>query len=408
MSGHSSFPVGAWRNIVIFAVCAGLTISVYSMTITLSSLIAETYTASLWMLTFPVAALVTGSFIASIPTSAIIARLGRKRTFLLASFVGLLGAVVIAGSMLAVSWSGILSGYFIVGLGLSATEFYVFAANDGVPKQFAGRVSGAILLGGLVAAVVGPHTGRFAQSIEIMQVPLLAVPIAIMILLAMQFFLLGFINVTGKTSSTAQQRMSFSRIGLLVRKPMFWSAVLVTSCGYGVMTLIMNATTSWMFDHGMMLDHSTMVISSHIVGMFAPALISGWIADRFGTIIGAVLGFALMGLCMVILMIYQEYEHFLIALVLLGVGWSLTQVSGTKRVILLAKEEDKAEFEGGNVLLMTFAKICSSMSAGALYITWGSWGVLSVSAFFMLIGLIAVVILPLFQPVNRGADETLF
>ena len=406
MNEIAIFPVRAWRNIVLLAMCAGLSISVYSMTITLSSLIAQAYTDQRWMITFPVAAVVLGSLIASFPTAAIIGILGRKRAFLLVSVLALVGATVIAASMLISSWWGILAGYFIVGLGLSAQEYYVFAANDGLPKQFSGRVSGAILSGGLVAAFVGPNTGRFAQSIELLETPMLAVPVAIVLLVSVKFLLLTQITITSLTEVNVQKPMSIAGVRKVMRLPLFWSAVLVTSCGFGAMTLIMNATTPWMFDHGMMLDHSTMVISLHILGMFAPAPISGWLVDRIGTVKGAVLGFALMIIAMLILFFYHQYIDFMVALIMLGVGWSLTQVSGTKRVIMLAGVQ-RAEFEGGNVLLINFAKICASTFAGTLYIAWGSAGVIGISALYVTIGLFGVLFLPRLYTKDRSVDQAL-
>ena len=363
-------------------------VSIISMTITISALVARAYAPHDWMLSFPVAGIMLGMVIMTFPASAIFSRIGRKAGFLLGAVTVLCGAGIIALMMMVSFWWGIVFGYFVVGSGLSVGTFYIYAANDGAPAEIGGRTSGCILLGGLLAAVIGPLSARFGGQMAT-ETPLLGTPVIIAgfgILI-----LLLILALRPLQAETTPKPLNVAAVRQVVSSRYFWGAALIGSCGYGAMTLTMNATTPWMFDQGMMIDHSALVISLHLLGMFAPAPVSGWIADRFGSTLAAFLGFVLITVCLVILWSGQSHGDFIIALILLGIGWSMTMVAGTKKVVALGKTSDRAACEAGGSVLISLANIFSALTAGAIYIHWSGIGVLLVSGVFILVGVGALV-----------------
>ena len=365
-------------------------ISIISLSITVSSVVSRVYAPRDWMLSFPMAAIMLGMVVMTFPASAIFSRIGRKNGFVLGAITAICGAGLIALMMIASLWWGIVFGYFVVGLGLSAGTFYIYAANDGAPAEIGGRISGCILLGGLLAAFIGPMAGHLAQEIPT-QTPLLAIPM-MMIGFGLLVLLLILCLKTSPTqqAETQSEPLKLSGMKRIMCSGHFWAAALVGSCGYGAMTLTMNATTPWMLDLRMGY-HSVLAISFHLLGMFAPAPLSGWIADRFGATFCGFLGFAMMVACMVVLVLGREHTDFITALILLGIGWSMTMVAGTKKIVALSKIRDRAACEAGSAVLISLANVSAALSAGAIYINFGGQGVLLISSAFIVIGGIGLV-----------------
>ncbi len=372
----------------MLSLSSGMQISIISLTITISSLVARAYAPRDWMLSFPMAAVMLGMVVMTFPASAIFSKIGRKSGFILAAITAICGAGILALMMLIGFWWGIILGYFVVGLGLSAGTFYIYAANDGAPAEVGGRISGCILLGGLLAAFIGPASAHFAQRTAT-ETPLLAVPLLMMGFGLLVLILIMFLKKT--SSETAPESLDIAAVKRVLGSVYFWAAALVGACGYGAMTLAMNATTPWMFDHGMVIDHSAVVISLHLLGMFAPAPVGGWISDRFGATFCGLLGFAMMIACMMVLMFGHNYAHFMTALVLLGIGWSMTMVAGTKKLVALGKVSDRAACEAGGSLLISLANIFSALTAGAIYIHLGGQGVLIITGLFVALGIGALI-----------------
>ena len=377
-----------FRNVALLALCQGVHVSIISMTITVSVLISTHYAPSPVMMTLPVAVQMLGMLLFSFPLAKLITRIGRRPAFLIGVLVAMMGTSVIALGMVWSWWWLMVVGYFCLGGGMSIGGFFVFAANDGAPLAWGGRINGAILLGGLVAAVAGPNVGHHAVGLAT-DTALIAVAGAMFGFLLIQGVLLSGLKVL--PGAKPLQSMTAIQVRRVAARPTFWAAALVAGCGYGAMTLIMNATTPWMHDRAMNMDHSSAVISFHLLGMFALAPVSGWVCDRFGVSIGALLGFGIIALCMAILAVLgQEYAHFMTSLILLGGGWSLTMVAGTKMVVILGRSDDLPAYELGGVLVISLANILGSVGAGVVY-HLGDWhGVLGVSLAVVMLGMAAV------------------
>ena len=70
----------------------------------------------------------------------------------------------------------------------------------------------------------------------------------------------------------------------IARQPGFLVAVGVAALGYAVMNLLMTATPLAMGFCGHPYDAAAVVLSSHVVGMFAPSFVTGSLIKRFGVL----------------------------------------------------------------------------------------------------------------------------
>lgn len=118
--------------------------------------------------------------------SRVLQKLGNRSAILIAAATVIVGAVVVLLS--ATSYWGLIAGFAIVGLGLSAIYPTVLGlAGDRFPDE-TGTVFGAIITVSLVGGTLGPVIGSWATAahpLKVMLVPIVAaVAIAALTLLA--------------------------------------------------------------------------------------------------------------------------------------------------------------------------------------------------------------------------------
>jgi MFS family permease len=116
----------------------------------------------------------------------------------------------------------------------------------------------------------------------------------------------------------------------------------------------------------------TVIISSHVVGMFAPSFFTGALIRRFGVLqvmfTGALLNLVSIGIALSGI----EVAHFWWALVLLGVGWNFLYIGGTTLLTETYKPEERAKAQGANDQAIFIMMAISSFSSG-LTVTSGGW-----------------------------------
>jgi MFS family permease len=162
-------------------------------------------------------------------------------------------------------------------------------------------------------------------------------------------------------------------LGDIVRQRVFLVAVLGATAGYGLMTLVMTATPiSMHINDGHSLEHTTGVIRAHVLGMYAPSLVSGFLIERLGVarmmLVGALtlLGTSVIGLQ------GQTVLHYWWALVLLGVGWNFLYVGGTTMLTYTYSMEERFRAQAVNEFLVFGISATASLLAGTVmhYFGW--------------------------------------
>ena len=115
--------------------------------------------------TLPVGLVVVGTVLAIKPATWLMERIGRKRVMLLGAIMG-----IVAGLMGGLaSWTGLFSllclAAVVGGTGLAVVHQYRFAAMESVAPGMAGSAAARVLLGGLVAAWLGPEVAGLGLSL---------------------------------------------------------------------------------------------------------------------------------------------------------------------------------------------------------------------------------------------------
>jgi MFS family permease len=116
---------------------------------------------------------------------------------------------------------------------------------------------------------------------------------------------------------------------------------------------------------------TALVISSHIIGMFAPSFFTGSLIRRFGVLPVMITGAGLNLVTIAIALAGISVPHFWWALVLLGVGWNFLYTGGTTLLTETYRPEERAKAQGANDQTIFIMMLVSSFASGATVTTAG-------------------------------------
>ncbi|WP_418606058.1 MFS transporter [Georgenia sp. SUBG003] len=117
-----------------------------------------------------------------------------------------------------------------------------------------------------------------------------------------------------------------------MRHPVARFAVVLIAVAHATMVMIMSMTPLHMTHDGMGLEVVGIVISAHVLGMFALSPVFGWLADRYGAVRVAVLGIVTQAAAVALGLLAAAGGTLAVtmtALVLLGLGWSAALIASS-------------------------------------------------------------------------------
>ena len=135
--------------------------------------------------------------------------------------------------------------------------------------------------------------------------------------------------------------------------------------GYAMMSFIMTATpVSMHVMQGHALADTKWVIQSHIMAMYLPSLVSGWLIAKFGVGRLMVVGCVVYLLCIVVASMGIALPNYWIGLILLGIGWNFLFVSGTALLPHSYRHEERFRVQGFNEFIVFGTQALASLSSG--------------------------------------------
>jgi MFS family permease len=327
--------------------------------------------------TLPIAAVVIGTALATVPASLLMGKVGRRPGFVLGALFGLVGSGVAASAMLFESFALLCVGCLVVGAYQGFAQFYRFAAAEAASPAFKSRALSLVLAGGVVAAIVGPHLGAMTKDLA-SGGAYAGSFVAVMALSAVAAALLAATPLPASQviETAAEPPRPLSRIG---RQPKFLGAVIGAAVGNGVMALVMTATPLSMVAHDHAVSDAAQVIQWHVLGMFVPSFFTGWLVARFGLTPMMLTGVAALTAHVAIAVSGVAFLNYLSGLTLVGLGWNLLYVGGSTLLTDTYRPSERAKVQGLNDFLVVGLAAAASFSAGALNDLFG-WRGLNLAA----------------------------
>lgn len=369
-------PAGEKRNVLLLAGAQALFQTATIMLLTMAALVGQMLADDKRLATLPVAMSVAATALCLIPAALLMQRYGRKKGFL---FGILCGAVAGLGSAYALyigSFWLLVGASMLMGTYQSFAQYYRFTAADVARPEFKSRAISWVIAGGVVAAIAGPNLARYTHDLGSMPFLFSYLLLASLSLVAALLVMaLRLPSPQGQAATQATPRP----LREIMRQPVFMTALIGSSVGFGVMVMVMTATPLAMQFCGQPLAAATNVIQWHVLGMFVPSFFTGNLIRRFGVLQVMLCGVVLLGLHVLIALSGNEYLHFLSGLVVLGIGWNFMFIGGTSLLVQSYRPGEQARAQAAHDFLMFAVVSLGSFSAGGLLNAWG-WQAVNLAA----------------------------
>ena len=324
-------------QVTLLALCQATAMTTNTVLVTVAALIGYALASDKALATLPLAMRQVATMVATIPASLLMQRIGRRGGFLVGALIGLVGAAVgIYSLTIADFWLFTLSTT-LLGVSNGFVGYYRFAAADVANESFRSQAISWVLAGGILAAILGPWLAIGSQGWFNSELYIGALVAIFGLQMLSGALLLGLQAPSAKGTHLSTATRPLVEI---IRQPKFLVATLGSTVSYGIMVFVMTATPLAMAAEAHSFEQTASVIQWHVIGMFAPSLITGWLIKRLGVlkiiVTGAVLNLGCMGLNLA----GTSFWHFAIALLFLGLGWNFMYVGSTT---LLTETHTSAE-----------------------------------------------------------------
>lgn len=378
-----------------------------------------------------------GAALLGLPLGDLAARRGRRFALSVGWWIAALGAAILVA---AAQWSLVVPlflGLLLIGSGSAVSLQSRFAATDLAEPHRKARSLSLVVWVGTIGSVLGPNLGApgrlvgertgltvYASAFLIAAGCLALAGLVVFALLRPDPLLvhaqmareeergacgcapsglgsgLGSVSVSGPglgraaagAGSPAPAVLRPGRIRAMVDQaranPQARFAILAILTAQVVMVAVMTMTPVHIRHEGGTVDLVGITISLHVLGMYALAPLVGWLTDRRGNLMTIWIGVVTLAVSMVIgAALGSGAGWTIVALVLLGVGWSFVNVSASALFSMTVPQEARASSQGGVDALANLCGASVAFMAGPLMAV-SSFSVLSLIGVVLLVPLV--------------------
>ena len=324
---------------------------------------------------------VLGAAALALPLARLTSRGGRR----LALSVGLIAGVI--GSLLAIFGGSreniylMLTGTFLVGAASAAGYQARFAAIDLATDEKRAKQLSFVVWGSTIGAVSGPNlmepSGNLAESLGLPRLtgPYLisAVTLALAVLVIQLFLRPDPYLTAAKDSGAANLPRVKTKVALKHIRSNARASFAIASIAIGhiAMVAVMVMTPVHMAHVDVTLTIIGLVISVHVLGMYAFSPLVGALTDRLGRLRVIQIGVAIL-LSSALISGFARADDAItlgIGLFLLGLGWSCTLIAGSALLTESVSPEFKSASQGASDLVMNLSGASGGAVAGVVIAT---------------------------------------
>ena len=334
--------------------------------------------------TLPLALQFVAMALTTFPASLYMGRVGRRLGFITGALIGAVGGALGAYAIVSGHFVLFCSASMLTGCFNGFCHYFRFAAADAATTEFRSKAISYVLAGSVFAALLGPTLAR--NTVDVLPVQFAGVYFCLIAVYLAVATIVSFISVS---QSNSEQRKTGGRtIFVIARQPKFIIAVFAAGFGYLVMSFLMTVTPIAMAACGFTFSDSSYVIQAHILGMYAPAFITGHLINRFGVNNILIGGALLCGTSIIVHLSGVSFLNFFLGLVLIGVGWNFLFTAGTTLLTETYLPSEKAKVQGLNDFFIWGTISVGAVASGAVQYSIG-WNAVNL----LMVPLIVVVLL---------------
>ncbi|MEV4622848.1 MFS transporter [Asanoa sp. NPDC049573] len=356
-------------------------------------------------------AVVVGAAALAIPISKIMTAYGRRSGLVLAYLVGAAGAVLVVVAAAVGSLLLLLLGFAAFGGGSAANLQARYTAIDLAEPSRRARQLALVVWATTLGAVAAPNLTSVADGagrrlgLPTLGGPFGASAVAFVVAGAVLFFFLRpdpLLTARALAPAPSDPRRPTSRDGFraVFGSPVARLGVAAVAVGHLVMVGVMSMTPVHIDMEPGHADADVLrivglVLSVHIVGMYAFSPVVGWLADRLGRRALILVGAAVLaGACAVAGTSGHSTVRLTAGLFLLGLGWSATMVAGSTLLSEAVTVDVRASAQGLSDTLMGVAGAAAGALSGVVVEVAG-YPVLTALAGTAVVPLVALALRPL-------------
>lgn len=359
------------RNLWLLAICQGLFLTNNVTFIAINGLVGLNLAPLGWMATLPVMGYVVGGALSTGLVAKTQARYGRKMSFQLGLLVAVASALLCCYAAYSRNFWLLVAATVVAGYYNANAQLYRFAAAELALPAFRDKAISLVMAGGLIGAVAGPNLASATRSLT--AVPFAGAYLALAGVALLAMLLLAYIDFAPAPVKNASSAIDTGRpLSVIMRQPVFIVAAGAGALSYGVMNLLMAATPIAMQMCSLPFSDVALVLEWHVIGMFAPGFFTGHLIKRFGTLSIMSVGLVLNVLCVAIALSGVEFQQFLLALFLLGLGWNFLFTGATSLALTAYQPEEKDKAQGA-LNFCVFAVLAISSLASGVLVTNQGW-----------------------------------
>ncbi len=329
---------------------------------------------------------VLGGALAAYVVARIMAAKGRRPGLVVGYGMAVAGALLIILAAVVGSFVLLLVGSLLFGGAVASNSQARFAATDLAEEDHRGRHLSIVVWATTVGAVAGPNlTGPGRRVAEALHLPVLVGPY-VLALVGIGLAMLVLTTALRPDPLLTARALHADHVEPGQPHPPTtsgWAAirghrdalvgVVAMALGHTVMVSVMIMTPLHMSHGHASLEVIGLVISLHVVGMYAFSPITGWAVDRWGgrAVIGV--GSAILLAASVLAASTPEGHStaLTLALVLLGMGWSCTLIAGSTLLTAAIPLRQRPEAQGLADVAMGLAGGGGGAAAGVVVDVWG-------------------------------------
>ena len=414
-SVHRAAPSGAGANrarLIVAQLLCGIGIA---SGVAVGGVLAEHLSGLLGVAGFAQTAAVVGAGIMAIPLARLATRFGRRWSLTVGFGTAAIGAALILVAVATMQFWLYMIAMLLFGSGTATNLQSRYAAMEFAKPGAEARSMSIVLWATTVGSIAGPNLSAPGSAVgKAIGLDPMGGPYV--------FSLIGFVAAAAVVSSirpiamSAQSRDSsraaaggevdavpgdeprrlgtFEALRAAARHPRALFALASVIAGQMMMTSVMVMTPVSMNNEGMSLEIVGIVISVHIVGMYALSPVFGWLADRIGAARVAWIGVAVF-LCSFSLGAWDAtighgaMPPLMIALFLLGLGWSACLIGGSALLVESVPERVRVPLQGASDSMMNFGAAALGALAGPVLV-YGGFFAVNVMAFLVLVVLAVI------------------
>lgn len=355
-------------------------------------LLAEDVTGSEALAGIARTASLFGAALFGVPLGTLAARRGRRTALATGWLTAALGAALLVIAAQASLVIPLVIGLLLTGAGTAATLQARFAATDLAPARHRGRALATVVWVGTLGSVLGPNLGvpgaalaaRTGLTVYAASFLLATLALALagaVVALTLRPDPMRTLQRLDPEHGQAPPRPRGMRARLrgsldTVRgDPAARLAVLAILTAQAVMVTVMTMTPVHLDHHGEGITIIGLTISLHVAGMFALAPVVGILGDRCGIRLPLVIGLVVLVASLAVGALGQGSTGLvMLALVLLGLGWSFVNVSGSALFSARAEPRTRAAAQGGVDALASLLSALAALLGGPVMALLGFAG----------------------------------